>query len=99
MEQGRGIWQKQSVEDNTRLSGTDKPVCVRGSWVFGQDPLSMVGRGREAIYVPMEKTPRNRRRERIKIKGIMEMRRVNRKICSLCHSSYLRKSEEDKAQG
>jgi hypothetical protein len=47
----------------------------------------------------MEKTLGNRRRERIKTEGIMEMRRVNRKACLLCLSSYLRESEKEKAQG
>jgi len=41
------------------------------------------GRWRPQCYIPMERTPGNRRRGRGKTEGMMEMRQVSRETCLL----------------
>ena len=60
----------------------------------GQDPLSIVG-GRRC-YKPMERTLENRRTERGKTKGRVEMRQVSRLLCLF---NYIRVSEKERARG
>jgi len=75
-------------------------VCEGGSDVgFSGTGSALNARWCSRCYILMETTLGNRRRERIKTKGIMEMGQVSRETSLLCLFSYLRLSEKEKARG
>ena len=57
------------------------------------------GRWRPRCRIPMERTLGNRRGERRKTKGMMEMREASQEKCLLCLFSYFRVGVKEKVRG